>query len=252
MAKTLFELTEGSAPLLTDYALTGEDPANTHVLRRLTWQTILNLFTANSTSVADNGWVPRTDIWSYASANTITVPSGAAAIYSVGDKIKLTQTTTKYFYIVAVANTVLTITGGTSYTLADAAIVSPYYSKAASPVGFPSYFGWTGAAGSNPQGFSEFLSDVNPFTINGRLLTINMAIYGTSNATTLSATLPVAAAVASRELFRGRDSGTTYPVSLAMIAASSATIDFYKDVAASGWTNTGTKGVYFATFQYFI
>ena len=47
MAKTLFELTEGSAPALTDYALTGEDPAGIHVLRRTTWQSIKNLFKAN-------------------------------------------------------------------------------------------------------------------------------------------------------------------------------------------------------------
>jgi hypothetical protein len=42
--KTLFELTEGNAPALTDYALTGEDPTNTHVLRRTTWQSLRNLF----------------------------------------------------------------------------------------------------------------------------------------------------------------------------------------------------------------
>ena len=98
----------------------------------------------------EGGWV-AVSTWAYASATTITVPSGAASIYSVGDKIKLTQTTVKYFYVVGVADTVLTITGGTSYTLTNAAITSPYYSKFESPVGFPQYFNYTptGIASSN-------------------------------------------------------------------------------------------------------
>jgi hypothetical protein len=85
----------------------------------------------------NTGWIPADQSWAYASANTITVPSGATAIYSVGDKIKITQTTVKYFYVTAVADTTLTVTGGTDYTVANDAITSPYYSKATSPVGFP-------------------------------------------------------------------------------------------------------------------
>ena len=87
-----------------------------------------------------DGWTPAAESWTYASATTITVPSGAASKYSVGDKIKLTQTTAKYFYIVTVADTLLTVTGGADYTVANAAITSPYYSKASSPVGFPQWF----------------------------------------------------------------------------------------------------------------
>lgn len=88
----------------------------------------------------NTGWIPADQSWAYASANTITVPSGATAIYSVGDKIKITQTTVKYFYVTAVADTTLTVTGGTDYTVANDAITSPYYSKATSPVGFPNFY----------------------------------------------------------------------------------------------------------------
>jgi hypothetical protein len=87
------------------------------------------------TPLAD-GWVKPTGTWAKASASSITVPSGAASLYSVGDKIKLTDTTTKYFYVTAVADTVLTITGGTDYALVGT-ISNYYYSKASSPVGFP-------------------------------------------------------------------------------------------------------------------
>ena len=90
-----------------------------------------------------DGWIDAQETWTYASATTITVPSGAASKYQKGDKIKLTQTTVKYFYVVGVADTVLTVTGGSDYTVANAAITSPYYSKIENPQGFPQYFSFT-------------------------------------------------------------------------------------------------------------
>ena len=44
MAKTLFQYTEGNAPALTDYCLTGQDPSGSPAMRRLTWASIRNLF----------------------------------------------------------------------------------------------------------------------------------------------------------------------------------------------------------------
>jgi len=93
--------------------------------------------------IRGDGWVSANETWEYASASTITVPSGAASKYAVGDRIKLTQTTVKYFYILAVADTLLTVTGGTTYTVEDAAITLPYYSHEATPIGMPNYFAYT-------------------------------------------------------------------------------------------------------------
>jgi len=72
-------------------------------------------------------WISAGGIWIYASPTTIIVPAGALLKYSKGDEIKLTQITVKYFYIVDVADTILTI-GGTDYTLADEEITNPFYS----------------------------------------------------------------------------------------------------------------------------
>lgn len=89
-----------------------------------------------------DGWI-STGTFTYASADaptyTITVASGAASIYNVGDRIKLTQATggVKYFIITAVADTVLTVYGGTDYALVNEAITAPYYSHNKSPLGFP-------------------------------------------------------------------------------------------------------------------
>lgn len=85
----------------------------------------------------ESGWTVAPGTWTYASATTINVPAGAASIYQVGDKIKLTQNTAKYFYITAVADTLLTVTGGSDYTVASATITSPYYSHQENPLGFP-------------------------------------------------------------------------------------------------------------------
>ena len=92
---------------------------------------------------AVDGWILTNDSWSYASSTTITVPSGAASKYSIGDKIKITQTTVKYFYIVAIADTLLTVAGGSDYSVANATITLNYYSKTGTPQGFPTYFNLT-------------------------------------------------------------------------------------------------------------
>ena len=77
-----------------------------------------------------SGWIPANESWAYASANTITVPSGALSKYSVGDYIKWTQTTGKYGHIIAIADTLLTILGD---AVANAAISANSYSKSCSP-----------------------------------------------------------------------------------------------------------------------
>lgn len=90
-----------------------------------------------------DGWTPAVGSWAYASASTITVPSGAASIYQKGDRIKWTQTTVKYGVIVTVADTLLTIAVNTDYTVANAAITLNYYSHQANPLGYPSEFNFT-------------------------------------------------------------------------------------------------------------
>lgn len=103
-----------------------------------------------------DGWSPVSDSWSYASTSTITVPSGAASIYGIGDKIKMTNSGTKYNYIVGIADTVLTVKGD---GVANAAITAPYYSKDSSPLSFPQYFAYTptGISASNVTQSARFM-----------------------------------------------------------------------------------------------
>ena len=170
-----------------------------------TQQSVKKYVDDNAGSSAD-GWTAVTDDWAYASATTITVPSGAALLYKKGDKIKLTQTSVKYFYIVGVADTVLTITGGTSYTLIDAAISAISYSHQANPIGFPQWFTYTpvvtGSAGSIGAFADGGISGL--FSIIGELCTVSAGRYVTNEGSwtgTLRLSLPVSAVGLNEHIF---------------------------------------------------
>lgn len=92
-----------------------------------------------------DGWISAGETWTYASVDgptgTFTVAADVTTKYQVGMRVKLTQTTVKYFIITGVStfsggNTTITIYGGTDYTLANAAISSNYYTYVKAPVGF--------------------------------------------------------------------------------------------------------------------
>lgn len=73
---------------------------------------------------------------------TISFASDMTAILSAGMRIKLTDGTVKNFIITAVGafsagKTIITVYGGTDYTLSGGAITSPYYSSEKAPQGFP-------------------------------------------------------------------------------------------------------------------
>jgi len=137
-----FPISESHINNLNDALIIGGSATNlaTGVIDDDTFATASATTLATSESIKNfvgNGWTPALETWTYASATRITVPSGATSKYQKGDKIKLTQTTVKYFYIVGVADTLLTITGGSSYTLTNATITNNYYSKVENPQGFP-------------------------------------------------------------------------------------------------------------------
>ena len=92
-------------------------------------------------AVSNTGWIPGTGTWSYGSADTptfvINTDTDQSGSIQVGDRIKLTQTTAKYFIVTAITASTITVYGGTDYTLANTAITSPYFSKMKSPQGFP-------------------------------------------------------------------------------------------------------------------
>ena len=123
------------------------------------------------------GWTAITETFTYASATTITIAAGGASRFQKGDKLKLTNNTVKYFYIVGVADTLLTVTGGSDYTLAVAAITSPQLSRIENPLGFPGKFAytsnWSGTT-TNPA-IGDGTKNSN-FSISGSRIFVEIAL----------------------------------------------------------------------------
>ncbi len=194
-----------------------------------------------------SGWLTIGDTWTYASATTITVPTDATTRYSVGDKIRLVNTTTKYFYIVGVAATTLTITGGSDYTLANAAISGIRLSKSATPLDFPRFMNYTPTL----TGFSaDPTNTVNRFVMDGKKVTafIRQASTGTSNATTFTITLPITAATITNARWSGHATVTDNSVTQATpgymrVISGGAGISVFKDSAETVWTGSGGKAL---------
>lgn len=99
----------------------------------------------NQINDLEAGWINPGETWTYASADaptfTFTISGDKTTVYSKGMRVKLTQTTVKYFIITNVAysspNTTITVYGGTDYTLTNAAISANRYSFDKAPYGFP-------------------------------------------------------------------------------------------------------------------
>lgn len=128
--------------------IAGQDSASSFSLIRTTWTSIKAFLKTyfDTLYTASTGWVSSSATWSYSSADAptyvISINEDVTGILSVGMRIRLVQTTTKYFIVTAVGSfsggaTLVTVYGGTDYTLANAAISSPNYSASKIPFGFP-------------------------------------------------------------------------------------------------------------------
>ena len=125
--------------------------------------------------IRGDGWISANETWTYASASTITVPAGAAAKYAKGDKIRFKQGAGyKYFYVISIADTVLTVTGGTDYTVATpTAITDNYYSHQENPIGFPELFNYVPSWTNLTIGSATV---VFKFNIKSNVLKFNMSV----------------------------------------------------------------------------
>ena len=199
--------------------------------------------------VFTDGWFPIADALTYASATTINVPAGSATNrYQVGDKLWLTNSGNKYLLITTVAASLLTVTGGDSYSVANAAITAPFFSRADRPYGFPPYFPYTPTL----TGFSANpASAIYRFSVVGGFC--NVHVYqgnaGTSNTTGFTISSPFTAYTLANDKwgvtsFIAADNGVILGTpAVASIASGASTIVCYKttvDTAAS-WTAANGK-----------
>ncbi len=201
-----------------------------------------------------DGWVGSTHTWTYISSTQFSMPGDQTGRLQKGDRLKLTQTTVKYFYVTATAAgvgvTTFTVTGGSDYTLASAAITAPYYSKVQNPQGFPQWFNYA----PTYTGFSANPTGTGRFTIQGKSVTVALTTgNGTSNSTAFTLTLPVASANSLQvgALAYSTDNGTGQLNSGRIdTTASSATATVYKDLQGNNWTAAGNKQTQFGNLTY--
>jgi hypothetical protein len=190
---------------------------------------------AQAAAIPNSGWTAVTDSWTYASASTITVPSGAASIYQVGDLIRWTQTTVKYGTICVVADTLLTIIVNTDYVVTNAAISAISYSRGVAPLGFPSSFNITLARSTLGTAPTFTAVDKASYSTAGRTITIWATGYNATGGTAGSGTnilfwtLPVTGVFLDTAYngFEALGTGQTYEdagtINLINIIANSAT-----------------------------
>lgn len=195
-----------------------------------------------------DGWIAANETWTYISATQFSVTGNLTGKYQLGDKIKLTQTSAKYFYVTASAFssvvTTVTVTGGTDYTLANAAITLPFYSRSETPIGFPTWFNYT-ATYTGWSTIPDSPGGQNPkFFIHGKTcyvaFRVPVASHGTSNSANASMTLPLAAEddnAYSGFAYNNGVGGDGY----ARTVAGSTTVNIYPTAAFGGWTTTTTK-----------
>ncbi len=134
----------------------------------------------------NGGWIEVTDSWTYASANTINVPTDATTTYKKGIGIRLKQGGGyKYYYGTIVAATLLTVTGGTDYTVANAAITDVAYTLSPeTAVGFPVTFNcaaptWDTATIDNGTGGQQPTAGSQYFRIDGDR--VNLSVFLSSS-----------------------------------------------------------------------
>lgn len=107
-----------------------------------------NDYVADVVEFNSSGWVEDAEenTWAYVSADSpsfvVSVDADVTGLISAGMRMRLTQTTVKYFIVTAVGSfsggvTELTLYGGTDYSVANAAISDVGWSSMKAPFGFP-------------------------------------------------------------------------------------------------------------------
>ena len=101
---------------------------------------------ASAPTLSASGWADAPGTWSYSSASApnfvVSINTDVTNILGLGMRIKLTQGTIKYFIVVNIGVysggvTLVTLYGGTNYTLVNSAISNIFYSPMKLPQGFP-------------------------------------------------------------------------------------------------------------------
>jgi hypothetical protein len=134
------------------------------------------------------GWANATATWSYASPTSFLEPGNVVSKYPIGTKIKLTNSTTKYFYVAGATysspNTTVTLAAGSDFVLVNNPITANFFSYQSNPQSFPHWFDYVPAWTATTAPALGNGSITGRFTINGRKATVTCGLTLGSSSTT--------------------------------------------------------------------
>lgn len=212
-------------------------------------------------SSLDNGWIPINAICEYVSPTSIRLMGNYTGRIGKNNPIKLTQATIKYFNILSAPTydsgtdyTTLQLVPNDDYSVANAAISAPHYSKTQIPQGFPAIFNWspeiTGFS-SNPTG------GIYQYSICSGVceLFMRQPNAGVSNAGTLTLSLPIAAVVKAGAGWAApcvvMDGGTVQSApGVLFVGSGGTTLSTFKNYALNAFTTSGNKCIPYGAMRY--
>lgn len=203
-------------------------------------------------SLQSDGWISDSNTWTYASSSTFTVSGNVTSTFTKGTKIWYSQSGSKWAVVTnssySAPNTTVTITDH-EYNLVNVPIDNPYYSYQESPAGFPEWFSFSTTWG----GFSANPTGTWAYMLKGKTCFMRFvdSASGTSNATTLTFTAPVAplssqSVIAITAVSEGQINQPT--MGHIQGTAGSTTLSVYKTFYQGAWTSSGTKNIFPGTF----
>jgi hypothetical protein len=132
----------------------------------------------------EKGWIPASG-WKIYQTNWVNNVTGAQTLYSVGDKIKLTNDgSTKYFYIISAPTSAsLKLVGDTTVGAAGTVLTNVYYSHASNPVGFPQWFDYTPILTVSGGTAPTYATFINRYCQVGKLVVVTGQWYNASGGT---------------------------------------------------------------------
>lgn len=204
-----------------------------------------------------NGWNKRTETWTRTGNHTFTVSGDVTTTYRKGTKVRYKDGGSYEYGAVASSShaagtTTVTLITNTDHTMAAATITDKYISYVENPEGFPQFFNWA----ANPAGFSaQPSSPIYRWRASGNQILIEYVEpnNGTSNATTFTATLPVAPAynVANVAGTLVDNGALLTAAGRVTIVAASTTMTFFTNMSSGAWTNAnGKRAVAYWSYEF--
>lgn len=198
------------------------------------------------------GWQYDSNPWVFSTANVFTIAGVDARPYlKKGDRISYNDGAVDYGIITSVTfstDTTVVLAANDDYAIANATLTARKYSYADSPQGWPSRFNFTPTF----TGYSAAPTSLAyQYSVNQGMCTIHCrdGANGTSSTTTVTMSVPIAAATITNGVWYGAcrytNNGTASltPGVLQMLSADNKISAFIDWAVTNGWTNSGGKRV---------